>query len=647
MHRLWLSGVLLLGAGAALADRREAGNLVTEDVPEIPRRLVERTTQYANTRGATLLDFDVDNAGILVATRFGETAQVHHVAGPGMDRQQWTFFPEPVTSAAYDVAEASKGFFFRLDTGGSEFYQYLWFDRATGRHALLTDGKSRHEGWLPSPRGGKAAFSGTARNKTDFDLHVIARAPTGWADSAANVKRVKEVKGQWNAVDWSDGEDKLLLSNYVSANEGYLHVLNLADGKTTEINPQDGKKKIAYGPAIFSQGGKGVYYASDEDAEFLRLVHLDLATGKKEVLTPQIPWDITQVARSLDGKWLCWVANEGGSSAVYLAPAASVKNAVKLDTPRGVVGGLQFDRAGKRLGFTLSTPQSSSDVFVADVETRVVTRWTFSEVGGLPTQSFVVPELLEFPSFDKRKISAWVYRPREVKKPVPVIILIHGGPEAQAQVNFEPTVQYWVKELGAAVLVPNVRGSRGYGKTFLTLDDGNKRQDTVKDVGALLDWVGTQADLDKTRVAVYGGSYGGYMVLATMFTYPERIRCGIDVVGISNFVTFLEHTEDYRRDLRRAEYGDERDPAMRAFLDSISPTTNARKIKSPLFVVQGLNDPRVPASEAEQMVKTVRGNGGTVWYLLARDEGHGFQKKRNRDTLMQSATLFWETHLLN
>lgn len=647
MQKLMLGSVLFF-AVTALADRKEVGNLVMEDVPEIPRRIIDRTTQYSNTRGVGLLQFDLDGTGILVSTRFGETAQIHHVAGPGMDRQQWTFFPEPVTAAEYDHKDGSAGFFFRMDTGGSEFYQYYWFDRATGRHSLLTDGTSRNEGWLPSHKGGKVAFTSTARNKTDFDIHMITRADSGWAQSAVNVKRIKEVKGQWNPADWSDDETKLLLFNYVSAGESYLHVMDVADGKMKEINPQNGKKKIAYGDVGFSQNGKGVYYSSDEDSEYQRLVYQDLTTGKKDVLTTGISWDVTQLALSKDGQWISFVTNEGGTSAIYLAPISDVKKATKLNTPKGVVFGVGFDDQSKRLGFTLSTSQTSSDVYVADVQSREVVRWTFSEVGGLPSDRFVTPEILDLPSFDKKKFPTWVYRPAKPAKPQsPVIILIHGGPEAQAQANFEPTIQYWVNELGAAVLVPNVRGSRGYGKTSLTLDNGNKRQDSVKDIGALLDWVATQPDMDKTRVAVYGGSYGGYMVLASMFTYPDKIRCGVDVVGISNFVTFLEKTEDYRKDLRRAEYGDEREPKMRAFLDSISPTTNAKKIRSPLFVVQGLNDPRVPVTEAEQMVKTVRGNGGVVWYLLAKDEGHGFQKKRNRDTLMQSATLFFEAHLLN
>jgi dipeptidyl aminopeptidase/acylaminoacyl peptidase len=227
-----------------------------------------------------------------------------------------------------------------------------------------------------------------------------------------------------------------------------------------------------------------------------------------------------------------------------------------------------------------------------------------------------------------------------------VVINIHGGPEAQALPSFNPTAQFLANELGVAMLVPNVRGSAGYGKTWLTLDNAAKREDSVRDIGALLDWIAAQPELDADRVGVYGGSYGGYMVLATMATYPERIRAGVDIVGISHFGTFLENTEDYRRDLRRAEYGDERDPAIAALFDRISPLNNAHRITAPLFVAQGRNDPRVPWTEAEQIVTAVRGNGQPVWYLLFDDEGHGFRKKANSDYFTAAAVQFWQSHLL-
>ncbi|MCB0586764.1 MAG: S9 family peptidase, partial [Phaeodactylibacter sp.] len=220
------------------------------------------------------------------------------------------------------------------------------------------------------------------------------------------------------------------------------------------------------------------------------------------------------------------------------------------------------------------------------------------------------------------------------------------GPESQYRPGFSPIFQYYLKELGIAVIAPNVRGSAGYGKNFLKLDNGYKREDSVKDIGKLLDWIKEQPELDESRVAVMGGSYGGYMVLSSMAHYNGRLRCGVDIVGISNFVTFLENTKSYRRNLRRVEYGDERDPHMRRHLERISPTTNAHKITRPMLIVQGMNDPRVPVSEAEQMLRAIRNNGGEAWYLLAKDEGHGFRKKPNRDYYNKAVILFLQRYLL-
>ncbi len=641
------------GRPAATPPRREVGNLIVDGVPDVPAHLAERAHQYQNVRSASFLDWDPDGKGMLVATRFAETAQIHHVESPGAYRQQITFAPEPVGSAIYHPALGGRGFIYQMDAGGNEFHQYYWFDRGTGARTLLTDGKSRNQSIRVARTGAKLAYASTRRNGTDFDIYTMEGADPG--QIGKTVKLVKEVKGRWSPVDWSPDASQLLLERTVSINESYLHALDLATGQTVEINPTSGKK-IAYGAAAYSGKPGGLFYSSDEDSEFLRLTHYDLGTNKKEVLTPSLAWDVTRIAVSPDGKWLAYVANEGGASGLYLAPAAGATRAAglkpaKIELPKGVVSGIEFDRQSRRLGFSMSTAASSSDAYSIDVKTRKLTRWTWSEVGGLSATTFVTPELVEITTFDGRKIPSWYYRPTAAEpgtpaKPFPVIVSIHGGPESQAMAGFNVLVQYWVNELGAVVLQPNVRGSSGYGKSYLLLDDGMKREDAVKDIGKLLDWVATRPELDKDRVAVYGGSYGGYMVLSAMTHYADRLRCGVDIVGISNFVSFLEHTESYRRDARRAEYGDERDPAMRKFLLGIAPLTNARKIGKPLFVVQGKNDPRVPISEAEQIVDTVRKNGGQVWYLVAKDEGHGFQKKTNRDFLTNASTLFFSEHLL-
>jgi dipeptidyl aminopeptidase/acylaminoacyl peptidase len=533
-----------------------------------------------------------------------------------------------------------------MDTGGAEFFQIFFFDRDAGQTTLLTDGKSRNTGGLWSHDGKWIAFSSTLRNGRDSDVRVMSVDKPGASDLLV------EAQGAWGAVDWSPDNTKLLVGHYISANESYLYWCDVATKKLTPINPQK-DKKIAYGDALWSKDGRGVYYTSDESGEFQQLTYYELATGKKTIVSGNILWDVTGLALSDNGRRLAYVANEDGISKLYVFDLQT--NWEEMDLPPlpvGLIGGLEFSKDGNELSMTLNTSQTSGDAYSINLATKELVRWTFSEVGGLKTDKFVAPQLIRYATFDKvdgkpRLIPAFYYKPRQANGKTPVIISIHGGPEGQARPGFSSTYQYLVNELGIAVLVPNVRGSSGYGKTYLTLDNGYKREESVKDIGALLDWVAKQPELDATRIGVTGGSYGGYMTLATLCTYNDRIRAAVDVVGISNFVTFLESTQEYRRDLRRVEYGDERDPKMREFLAKISPTTNAARITKPLFVIQGRNDPRVPVTESEQMVKTVRNNGGKVWYLVGKDEGHGFRKKTNTDYQGYATSLFWETFLLD
>lgn len=633
--RLLLSLTLvLLALPASAVERREQGSLVIEGVPPIPAALADRMLQYLNTRSASAWDWDPAGQGLLIFTRFGETTQVHRVKSPGGYREQLTFFAEPISGAT--VNPKNRTFLFTKDTGGAEFYQVYLFDMASGRWTLQTDGKARFGSAVWSRAGDRFAYTGTPRNGTDWDLYVASPGQPG--------RLVLKEGGLWDTLDWSPDDSKLLVTRYVSINESYLHVLDLATGKLTPIRPSS--DKVSFGHAQFSGDGQGVWFTSDEGVEFRQLRYVDLASGRMDTLTADIPWDIEDLEISEDGSKLAFSANEDGVERVYVLDAKTRRRQPVTGLPEGVADGMRFDPEARRLAVSLNGSMTPGDVFVVDLPSNAVTRWTFSEVGGLDTATFVEPALVHFPSFDGRSIPAFVYKPRGAG-PFPVVLNIHGGPEGQFQPYFSSLTQFMVNEMGVAVIAPNVRGSSGYGKTYLTLDNGFLREDSVKDIGGLLDWIATQKDLDAGRVAVMGGSYGGYMTLASMTHYNDRLKAGVDVVGISNFVTFLENTQDYRRDLRRVEYGDERDPKMREFLHRISPTTNAHKIRIPLFVVQGKNDPRVPLSEAEQMVAVVRGNGGDVWYLMATDEGHGFRKKANRDVYLQSVVLFLQRHLVD
>lgn len=625
---------------ASSADRVEKGNLVIEGIPEIPERIKQRMQQYQSIRSASLQDWLPSGEGVLISTRFGETSQIHRVDFPRGARHQITFFDEPVTGA--EANPTHSGFLFGKDVGGSEFYQLFHFDLSTGEYTMLTDGESRNGGAKWANDGGRFAFYSTRRNGRDWDLYVAD------LNDPENPQRVLEEGGTWFVEDWSPEDQRLLVGKYVSINESYLYTLDLASGALTQINPS--KEKISYGGVLWARDGQGVYFTSDEDSEFRKLRYYHLATGNITTLTEDIPWDISGFALSTDGRYLAYNVNEGGISRLHLRDLQADAEVELPEIPEGVVYGLHFSPDNEKLGLVLNTPKTPGDVYVLDISQNALQRWTYSEVGGLNTESFVSPTLIHYPTFDEvegepRRIPAFYYKP-EGNGPFPAIVLIHGGPESQYRPYFRSTVQYYVNELGVAVLAPNVRGSAGYGKSYLKLDNWRKREDSVRDIGKLLDWIAEQPELDENRVAVMGGSYGGYMVLASMIHYNDRLRCGVEIVGISNFVTFLENTQDYRRDLRRAEYGDERNAEMREFLMNISPTTNAHKITKPMFIAQGLNDPRVPASESEQIVEAIRENEGTVWYLLAKDEGHGFRKKSNRDYYENAVALFFERFLV-
>jgi dipeptidyl aminopeptidase/acylaminoacyl peptidase len=458
----------------------------------------------------------------------------------------------------------------------------------------------------------------------------------------------------WGPADFSPDNQKLMITNYVGNADSRIHLLDLETKELRMLagNPEDPNSNFALS---FDPEGTGFFYITDVNGEFQQLAWQSLEEGSKpKMITADIPWHVESGAVSDDLTRAAFAVNNNGFSQLYLMDMTSHEYRPVDVIPTGLVRGLEFSPDGTRLGMTLNTSQTPSDSFVLSLgdsalEYTELTRWTYSELGGLDTNSFIQPELVSFPTFDSGKggpdaIPAWLYKPAG-EGPHPVIVVIHGGPEAQARPLFSSTYQLWLQKLGAAIIRPNVRGSDGYGKHYMSLDNGFKREDSVRDIGALLDWIATQPDLDENRVAVFGGSYGGYMVLASAVHYSDRLKAAVDIVGISNFVTFLENTQDYRRDLRRAEYGDERDPAMRAHLESISPLNHVDKIRVPMLVVQGENDPRVPVTEAVQIVEALRAQGLPVWYMNALNEGHGYRKKENRDVYTQATMMFFKEHL--
>ena len=653
--RWWalLTFILLLPLlASAEVDRRTLhdGTLVMEDIPEIPDEVVDDLLRYQNIRAARFRAWTWDGNGIYVATRFGDVDSLHRVDMPGGARKQITFYREPVREVT--GRPGSDRLLFTRDAGGNEFAQIFELEPTSGKEKMLTDGESRNGAMAWDRRGSRIAYQSTWRNGASNDV---------WVMDPANPSRAEIVLESpdgtwWGPTEFSATGSKLLVSNYVSITDSRVHVLDLDSGEVTLVagGPDN---KSANVPVAFDDDSEGIWLMTNQGSEFRQLGWQPAEPGAKPmIVTADIPWDVSDATISHDRSRIAFVTNEDGMSRVYLLDTKSREYRHVESIPKGLAFGIEFSPDDRRLAMTLNLTQTPSDAFVLDLgatplEYGALTRWTTSEVGGLDTTAFRTPKLVRYPTFDKvgerpRKIPAWVYKPAG-KGPFPVIISIHGGPEGQARPAFRATYQMWIDKLGVAVIQPNVRGSAGYGKTYLGLDNGFNREGSVKDIGALLEWIATQPDLDTDRVAVYGGSYGGYMVLASAVHYSDRLKAAVEIVGISNFVTFLENTQDYRRDLRRVEYGDERDPAMRAHLEKISPLNNVDKIGVPLFVAQGENDPRVPVTEARQMVDALRAQGHTVWYMNAMNEGHGYRKKANRDTYQQAMILFFEEHLID
>ncbi|MGA7472957.1 MAG: S9 family peptidase [Candidatus Sulfotelmatobacter sp.] len=616
-------------------------NLVTEGIPNIPSSLAETVDRYNNFRGASLDSWDPVKREMLISTRFADTSQIHLVKMPGGARTQLTFYADRVAGAQYSP---TKDDFFVLskDIGGGEFFQFYRYDVATGDVTLLTDGKSRNTNPAWSYTGDKIAYGSTRRTGNDVDLYVVN--PT---QPKSDHLLVQLQGGGWSPLDWSPDGQKILALEGISVNESYVWLIHVSSGEKTLLTPKGGNVKIAYSGGRFSKDGKGIYVATDKDSEFQRLAYIDLATKQHTYLTSNIPWDVDEFDLSYDGRTIAFVTNEDGFGVLHLFDTRTRKEKPVPNVPKGVISGVSWHKNNRDLGFNISSARSSSDAYSLDLQSGKVERWTFSETGGLNTASFPEPELIHWKSWDGRAISGFLYRPpKNYTGKRPVIINIHGGPEGQFRPSFAGRWNYYLDELGIAMIAPNVRGSSGYGKTFLALDNGFLREGSYQDINTLLDWIQTQPDLDSNRVLITGGSYGGFMTLAVATNYNDRICCSVDVVGPSNLVTFLEHTSGYRQDLRRVEYGDERDPKMREFLERIAPANNAKNITKPLFVIAGKNDPRVPVSESQQMVNIVRQNGTPVWWLMAKDEGHGFAKKKNQDYQFDATVMFVKEYLL-
>ncbi len=616
-------------------------NLIAENIADISKDLSVQVKKYSETRGAALAEVHPVKNEIIISTRFGSTAQFHKVSQPMGSRKQITFFDEPVSGASF---EPTKGDYliYSKDIGGNEFGQLFKLDLKTLKSTLLTDGGRSQNGGVTWKKDGSGFyFSSTKRNCGDRDIYYMN------PNDPKSTQLILEVKGGgWSIQDISKDGKKLLVGEYVSANESHIWLFDTETKKLTAVTNRE-EKSVVQSDAGFSDNENEIWFTTDKDNEFQRLATFNLTTKKVNYHTTSIPWNVEGYTLSEDKKQMVFTTNEGGSNKLYVMNMGAKTFKEVKGIPIGLIGGTAFTKDGQYLFFTQSTADSSADVYRLTLKSNKIERWTESELGEMQKEDMSAPKFIEWNSFDNMKISGFYY-PASAKftGKRPVMINIHGGPEGQSMASFLGSNNYYTNEMGVAIIFPNVRGSSGFGKTYIAKDNGFLREDSVKDIGALLEWIAKQPELDKDRIMIMGGSYGGYMTLATAFHFADQIKCSVDVVGISNFNTFLKNTEEYRRDLRRVEYGDEREPKMYAFLDKISPLNNTDKIKKPMFIIQGTNDPRVPVTEATQMRDKLKAQGNTVWYLEAKDEGHGFKKKANVDYQRLAVIRFMEEYLL-
>jgi len=619
----------------------QGSNDSSEDtLPKVPASLIREVGPYTRMSAYGLAGWNPSKRELWAKAITPTYSTISGVTEPGNSLQPHTIIPSNV----YDVYYSPQGssLVYVKDTDGNEIFQLYSFDSGRKKSTLISDGKSRNTEPVWSNKGDRVIYSSNRRNHTDIDLYVVSPSdPT-----TTRLLAEADGGGYLKVFDWSPDDRLALFYNWLSNNESYLYVVDVASGKKTLLTPKNGDEKVSVDFAQFSGDGKGVYLTTDRDSEFLRLAYMDLETKKVSYLTDNIKWNIELFSMSPDRKTVVFVSNEDGVSRPHFLDTSTNKWR-DLEWPGiGVISNLRWHNNSTDLAFVFSSARSVWDIYSVDAKTNKVTRWLRGSSNGIDVDKFAEPQVIHWKSQDNREISGLLYRPpAKFTGKRPVIIDVHGGPDNQARPEFNGPDNYFVAELGVAKIYPNIRGSAGYGKTFLRLDDGYKRDGAVQDIGALLDWIKTQPFLDSERVMISGGSYGGYIALSVAANYSDRIRAAQSLSGPSNIATFLEHTEDWLRDRWREEYGDERDPKMRAYLDRIAPLTNAQKIRKPLMIVQGENDARVRTSEANQIVSAVKKTDTPVWYLLAKNEGHDFTQS-TLDLQLYETVMFVNQFLL-
>ena len=649
-------GVLLVWAGSAVAQEKTAPpppNTKIEGMPPIPQSVLDSIAQYSQYRWARMVAWSPTKRQMLVSTSFSQNPvipQLHLVDGPGRDRRQLTWHPAPGlpagVNASFDPADGNT-FIFPYDPGGTESRSIYRFDLATGATSLVTEAKMRYTpAW--SKQGKWLAYDSLERNGKDRDLYVIQPS------DPSTKRRLGDFTGPYSPQDWAPDGTALIVNEVVGNNETYLWRVDVKTGEKKAITPREGGEKVGFFNARFSSDGRKVYATSNRAGDDWRIWRCDVANCVWSAVTPEG----TAVADpnsanggfelSPDGTLLTAIVDRGVQTELLLLDLTTLKPRTLPAMPAGNVGQLRWRPGSRELAFTLSSIKSFGDAYSIDTALGTLTRWTSSEAT-FKSDALPAPEIVQWKSFDGLAISGILYKPAQrFTGPRPVFVSIHGGPESSEGPRWQGRSNYILNELGVAMLFPNVRGSSGYGKKFASLDDGKLRGDAVKDIGALLDWIPSRPDLDKSRVVLVGISSGGWLALQAGAQYNDRIRGVVEGAGMTNIVTFLENQPTpARQENRRLEYGDERDPQTRAFLESLSPINHAAELKKPTFIIHPGKDARVPVSQAQDLVKALRASNQNVWYMEFTEANHDNMPGAAPDYLVASWVMFLRAFVLN
>ncbi len=608
-------------------------------VPAVPDQLEASIDRYRFRQHPDLQDWLAGTRRILYLAASEGIQQAFVARRPGEPGWQLTDTLRPV-AWAYSHPRRER-VIIGEDDAGNEQHRLSLFDVRTGRYHKFTSGRWENRGVLWSRSGHMLALTSNARNGKDGDLYVIE------PPDISTGRRLKDATGMMLAQSWSPDDRRLAaVEHSPSGRESRVHLIEVDTGQTQTL-PQPPGIPVERSVVQWSADGGSLYWLTDRDSEFLYLAKYDLATGTETKLTGKTPWGAELFTLTDDATLAALVMNEDGRTRLLIVDLATGQERPAPRLAEGKISAVMFRRGSHEFAFDWSCAQSPPGVYSYDLATGLSTEWIKPEPVDQVSNSLASHVLFRYPSFDGRSIPAFIRRPGpRFKGRRPVLVLIHGGPAAHYSPGFSLLENYLLGELGIALVMPNVRGSTGYGRSYERLDDGRLRPDAVKDLGSLLDWISTQPDLDASRVAVFGGSHGGYLALAALAEYGDRLRAGIDVAGFSDFETSLKTERASAIDYWRAEYGDERDPETRQFLRSISPLTKADRIKKPLLVVHGKNDPRVKIGEADQIVSAVERHGTLVWYLWFDAEGHSLDKRDNAEYEMDIQILFLKTFLL-